>query len=131
MYAYMSPGLFALGPGRFSHRGVTTTRLILKKTRLYVVVSDAVYVRTEDGASQWQEPPTQPPLRHLQITINLRGSPANGQHSPISPRISFMPYADGQLIEEHASKNQVQTAGGFKLIPPESKVMPLPTKAMG
>ena len=42
-----------------------------------------------------------------------------------------MPYEDGQLIEEHTSKNQVQTAGGFKLIPPESKVMPLPTKAMG
>jgi hypothetical protein len=29
------------------------------------------------------------------------------------------------------ARTRVQTAGGFKLIPPESKVMPLPTKAMG
>ena len=42
-----------------------------------------------------------------------------------------MPYTDGQLTQEHTGKNQVQTADGFKLIPPESKVMPLPTKAMG
>jgi hypothetical protein len=105
--------------------------LILKKTRLHVFNSEVTCGRTEDGASQWQEPLTQPPQRPLQITINLRASPANGQHSPISPRINFMPYADDQLTQEHTGKNQVQTAGDFKLIPPESKVMPLPTKAMG
>jgi len=105
--------------------------LILKKTRLYVFKSEVACERTEDGAPQWQEPPTQLPQRHLQTTINLRASPANGRHSPISPRINFIPYADGQLTQEHTGKNQVQTADGFKLIPPESKVMPLPTKAMG
>jgi hypothetical protein len=105
--------------------------LILKQTALYVFKSEVACGRTEDGASQWQEPPTQPPQRHLQITFNLCASPANGQHSPISARINFMPYADSQLTQEHTGKNQVQTAAGFKLIPPESKVMPLPTKAMG
>jgi hypothetical protein len=70
----MSPGLFALGPGKFSHRGVTTTRLILKKM-LYISESEVACGRTEDGASQWQEPPTQPPQRHLQITLKLRASP--------------------------------------------------------
>ena len=29
--AYISPGLFGLGPGKFSQRGVTTTRLILRQ----------------------------------------------------------------------------------------------------
>ena len=42
-----------------------------------------------------------------------------------------MPYADGQLTQQDTGKDQVRTADGFKLIPPESKVIPLPTKAMG
>ena len=133
MPAYMSPGLFALGPGIFSHRGVTTTRLMLKKTRLYVFKSEIACERTEDGASQWQEPLTQRPQRHLRITINLRACLTDSQleHPPISPRINFMPYADGQLTQQNTSKNRIRTADGFKLIPPESKVIPLPTKAMG
>lgn len=30
----MSPGLFALGPGKFSHKGVNTTKLILEKKQV-------------------------------------------------------------------------------------------------
>ena len=33
--AYTSPGLFAAGPGMFSHSGVTVTRFILHSTAGY------------------------------------------------------------------------------------------------
>jgi hypothetical protein len=49
----------------------------------------------------------------------------------MSARINFIPYAYDQFDTTTHWRKQVQTAAGFKLIPPESKQMPLPTKAMG
>jgi hypothetical protein len=49
---------------------------------------------------------------------------------PISPRINFMFY--NKLEKGFRSiKNALFTAPGFRLMPPESKVMPLPTNASG
>ena len=131
--AYTSPGLFALGPGRFSHRGVTTTRLMLTEDYVMHVFKLGVAYRTYGRQSfaiarAADTTAAAPPEDHY---INLRAGQADGNHSPMSPRINFMPYANSQLTETARRQKQVQTAGGFKLIPPESKVMPLPTKAMG
>lgn len=91
--SYMSPGLFALGPGKFSHSGVTemTFTLVIESELRSRQAADG---RTGAGVVQWPRLKRQRPQLHLysMIKTTTKIIMADG---PMSPRISFISCNNG------------------------------------
>jgi hypothetical protein len=114
---------------RSDHNQVDTET---KLGQIHSQTKSCVVERTEDEASQLQEPRTRQPQRRLQITSTHAGAQRTVGTHPCRHALASCPTHTISLTHRHTGiSKQVQTAAGFKLIPPESKVMPLPTKAMG